>query len=203
MSTKSKYQYQSIIGILHDKGININFKNYDARTKPELDLPNLGEPFDCSTRAFCTVFGVSYDEIFDKQLALSKSMHLMPTNITICREIAKQYGYRFYRFRFPMNLIKFYALKPKGRYILNSTDHLFAYIDGVVYDRNVKEYTRLCENFTGLAEDEEDDDYIVDKMKYIEDTWYDNLIRRIYGVYHPNSEDNYWNQSNEEVKIIY
>jgi len=190
MSTKLKYK--SIVGILHDKGININFKKYDARTFGQVELDSDGS-FDCTTRAMCTVFNIPYDKIFEKQLVLSKATHYMPTSNYITIEIAREYGYHYYEFKIPMNLIKFYLMKPTGRYILNMQDHLFAYIDGIVYDRDVEEYDELIKklNEKDFNNSENYNDNIK-LIKSIEGTWFGYLFEPIYGVYHSKSEDEYW-----------
>ena len=194
------YRYQSIVGLLHDRGINIKFKKYDPRPETEFDDTNdLLSTFDCTTRAMCTVFDVPYGEIFDKQLKYAKQFNSATSSNNITIEIAREYGYHLYQFKLPMNMLKFYLIRPKGRYIIEIENHLFAYIDGIIYDRTVDEYKssyeifdnkdNIIKNSNGIYE------YNKDLIHDVYDTeldWSIYLFNTVVSIYHPKEEDDYW-----------
>ena len=194
------YRYQSIVGLLHAKGINIEFKKFDPRPKTEFDnsKDKLKSTFDCTTRAMCTVFGVPYNEIFDKQLKYAKQLNSSTSSDNVTIKVTKEYGYHLYKFKLPMNMIKFYLIRPKGRYIMEIGDHLFAYIDGTIYDRSVDEYEKSFELFDSgydiLNEDKnyKYDDELINEVNYFEGNWFGYLFHSVLSIYHPKEEDNYW-----------
>lgn len=92
---------------------------------------------DCTVRAITVATGLSYDEVYDILADLGRK----------CSKgwgIPKQFDIRGYRLQWQafqavkgerrMNPVRFCREYPKGRYIGRTAKHVFAVIDGTVYD---------------------------------------------------------------------
>ena len=211
-SIKTKYNYKSIMSLLHDKGITLDFKRYDARPKTSLDtteVVDVQSAFDCTTRAMCTVFNVPYDEIFDKQLAYAKKYNSSTSSNNITVEIAREYGYHIYQFKLPMNMLKFNLIRPKGRYIMEMHNHNFAYIDGIIYDRTVEDFHPDIEVFLEEELIKDDNGKFIDydedamnELECFEGNWFGYIFDPVIAIYHPQEEDDYWYPKGEIPEML-
>jgi len=199
MQEKSIYRYQGIMSLLHEKGIDINFKRYDAR------LEHLGKhidehtamSFDCTTRALCAVLNRTYGEIFSEQLSLAKKLIVSTNSNAVTQAIAKAHGYLHCEFVMPMTVLKLYLIRLKGRYILGTnSNHVFAYIDGTIYDRDLTDYSSDFEQFDKDEINEEtgivSNDALYEAVG-IEENWCGYIYSPIVEMYYPEEEHEFWN----------
>ena len=123
---------------LKEYGIPLSYEYYDPKLELN-DLPDiLGqkcERVDCSTVALSKLLNRNYDEIFDLQLKYCAELHAGIDQSHIIDLVANGFGYNTFKafdirkhsvFTFCINHLS-------GRFALWHDEHIFAYIDGIIY----------------------------------------------------------------------
>lgn len=101
--------------------------------------PNMNDTGDCVVRALSTFLGITWDQAFLKLMAQGYKMKLYPTNNNfVWGTMLHEMGCHFYYIpnMCPrcITVEKFANDHPKGRYILGTTTHAIAVVDGIYYD---------------------------------------------------------------------
>jgi hypothetical protein len=90
---------------------------------------------DCTVRAVASAYGLDYDTAYDKLAAAGRKcfdgFHLGPW---LDDQGAEKLSFPAVKGQKRMNPAKFCAAYPKGRFICRTAKHVFAVIDGVVFD---------------------------------------------------------------------
>ena len=113
---------------------------------------------DCTVRAVATVLGLSYDEVYDQMAhagrQCNRRFHLLDWLESRNHDEPGHFVCKTRRISFPaikgkerMNLAEFCKQYPHGRYICRVAKHVFAVIDGVVYDT----FENRCDRCVYLA----------------------------------------------------
>lgn len=104
---------------------------------------------DCSVRVLCALYGWDWDYAFDKLCEEGKQLHCLPDNIeTIGNVLKNNGGEEVYN----IDLIKdtdnesriiadvlYEETLRKGKYAVSTDSHIFAYMDGYIYDNCTSE----------------------------------------------------------------
>ena len=144
----SVVEHFAILDSLAKNGINIKFKRFQPNPMVKLKSDNIDyDHADCITRAIVRLTNESYDEIFDRQLKLAKIYCLSSDHIDIAKEILKRYNYFFNEVR-NSTVLSFCITHMTGRYGICTDYHMFAFINGTIYDSftgcHTKEERKMC-----------------------------------------------------------
>jgi hypothetical protein len=119
------------LGIIQN-GDKMAFKRYNAH-------PDGSDIDDCVIRAIATFYDISWEWAYLMVIIQGYKMHLFPTNRndvwgTMLHERGCEFHYVPNMCPNCITVEKFANDHPKGRYILGTTTHAIAVIDGVYYD---------------------------------------------------------------------
>lgn len=123
--------------------LGIRFETYDPNPFTQSRRPkdrrgnrvilNTG---DCTIRALTKISGKTYDEIYAMLAKEGARRHQMMNGTDTIGYVCKEFGYSIYRFSssdfIPFGT--FMSVYKRGKFVLMSRDHAFAYCDGVIYD---------------------------------------------------------------------
>lgn len=88
---------------------------------------------DCSVRALCKVTGYDWETIYNKLFKVAREMNAMPDSIRVITKVAGDYGFSKFE-DISCCAAAFMLTHPVGTYMIELEDHIFAYINGVMYD---------------------------------------------------------------------
>ncbi len=108
------------------------FRQYNAH-------PDNEDMNDCVIRAISKFYDVSWEEAYLMVVLQGYKMHVFPTNRndvwgTMLHERGCEFGYVQNVYPNCITVEKFANDHPKGNYILGTTTHAIAVVDGVYYD---------------------------------------------------------------------
>lgn len=94
----------------------------------------------CTTNAIANITGDDFTKIFKRQLSLAEENLCLYNNPAIINTIMREdYWYDYHDGTNCMSGWVFYLTHPTGKYLVGTQYHLYALIDGVIYD-NYKTY---------------------------------------------------------------
>lgn len=116
---------------LHEQ-LPIEYKWFDCHPYLE-DHDKVHASNDCSVRSLCKVTGYDWESVYNKLFKVAKEMKAMPDSIRVITKVAEEYGFKKFE-DISCCAAAFMLTHPNGKYMIELEDHMFAYIDGVMYD---------------------------------------------------------------------
>lgn len=121
-------------GYYFHKLLNGNHRWHKYNPNPQ--NKNVG---DCSLRAYCVAFGITWEDAFDESSATAKSMALMMDTHKTCEAVLTNHGYviddKFKKSkRKDLTVNEFAMTHPYGIYFLHTHGHLLCVKDGEYWD---------------------------------------------------------------------
>ena len=113
------------------KALDIKYKFYDCN-------PNNTKKYsasacnDCSVRTLCKITGKSWYEVFNDLITTGITLKSMPDSIKVIHKVYASNGLKLLKVKGTVGA--FMAKHKTGAYAIMIEHHMFAYIDGVIYD---------------------------------------------------------------------
>lgn len=91
---------------------------------------------DSTTKALSKVLDMPYYQVLDKQYKIAQKYGYLPNYIKVTKELLRQNNYKETKFHpvDEISIAEFLYNHKKGKHVIVGGNHIFAYIDGVMYD---------------------------------------------------------------------
>ena len=131
--------------------LGIKIKRYNIKYDK---FNNVDNRMDCSTRTLSKILCLSYNDVLNMQLKYGLEFQMLHSNY-ICITKAILYNFNYKRVEIVKNtsVAEFMYKHKTGKYVLITSKHMIAYIDGVWYDND---YCLKCP-----------DKFLVETLKYV------------------------------------
>ena len=99
-----------------------------------------GATNDCSIRSIAKILGLSWDEVYMHLSNIGFKKKMLMNSVQVMEEFLGKYDYSLHINRTEERQIlkSFLNTLDNGKYIIVTKGHCFAFINGVIYDKNTK-----------------------------------------------------------------